>query len=82
MLSGGTQRRAFPSTPERRNENINVNKYFISSSGDRTHIVLYNLHFIKLHHSILCKQRKIKSIKSISNTQIYLWGSHMTLSIS
>ena len=25
MLSGGTQRRAFPSTPERRNENINVN---------------------------------------------------------
>ena len=27
----------FASTPERRNENINVNKYFISSSGDRTH---------------------------------------------
>ena len=27
----------FASTPERRNENINVNKHFISSSGDRTH---------------------------------------------
>ena len=27
----------FASTPERRDENINVNKYFISSSGDRTH---------------------------------------------
>ena len=25
------------STPEQRNENINLNKYFISSSGDRTH---------------------------------------------
>ena len=25
------------STPEQRNENINVSKYFISSSGDRTH---------------------------------------------
>ena len=37
MFSGGTQRRAFASTPERRNENINVNKYLISSSGDRTH---------------------------------------------
>ena len=27
----------FASTPERRNENINLSKYFISSSGDRTH---------------------------------------------
>ena len=27
----------FASTPERRNGNININKYFISSSGDRTH---------------------------------------------
>ena len=35
MLSGETQRRALPQ-PERRNENINVNKYFTSSSGDRT----------------------------------------------
>ena len=33
MLSGRTQRRAFPSLPERRNENINVNKYLIFSSG-------------------------------------------------
>ena len=37
VLSGRIQRRTFPSTPERRKENINVNKYFISSSGDRTH---------------------------------------------
>ena len=36
MLSDGTQRRAFASTPERRNENINVNKYFIVLSGDQT----------------------------------------------
>ena len=27
----------FASTPERRNENINVNKYLIFLSGDRTH---------------------------------------------
>ena len=37
VLSGGTQRRDFPSTPEWRNENINVNNYFISSSGNRIH---------------------------------------------
>ena len=36
VLSGRTQRRAV-STPERRNGNINLSKYFISSSGDRTH---------------------------------------------
>ena len=33
VLSGGTQRRAFVSLPEQRNENI---KYFISLSGNRT----------------------------------------------
>ena len=27
----------FASSPERRKGNINLNKYFISSSGDRTH---------------------------------------------
>ena len=27
----------FASTPERRNNNINLSKYFISSSGDQTH---------------------------------------------
>ena len=27
----------FASTPEQRNIDINLNKYFISSSGDRTH---------------------------------------------
>ena len=32
VLSGGSQRRALP-----RNDNINVNKDFISSNGDRTH---------------------------------------------
>ena len=37
VLSGGPNRRASASTPERRNENLNVNKYFTSSSGDRTH---------------------------------------------
>ena len=37
MLSGRTQRHAFASPPERRNENINLSKYFIFSSGDRTH---------------------------------------------
>ena len=30
--------RHFASTPERRIENINLNKYYISTSGDRTHI--------------------------------------------
>ena len=34
VLTVGTQRRAFASVPERRNENKNVNKHFISSSGD------------------------------------------------
>ena len=34
VLSGGTQGRALP---RHQNENVNVNKYFISSSGDRTH---------------------------------------------
>ena len=36
VLSGRTQRRAC-SQPERRTGNINLSKYFISSSGDRTH---------------------------------------------
>ena len=35
VLSGGTQHRALP--PERRNRNINLNKYFTSSNGVRTH---------------------------------------------
>ena len=35
VLSGRTPR--FASTPERRNGNINLSKYFISSSGVRTH---------------------------------------------
>ena len=39
------------STPERRNGNIHLSKYFISSSGDRTHnqSVLQS-HFVPLHH--------------------------------
>ena len=41
----------FASTPERRNENINVNKYFISSSGDRTHNQsILQSHFVALRH--------------------------------
>ena len=41
----------FASTPERRNGNINVSKYFISSNGDRTHnqLVLQS-HFVPLRH--------------------------------
>ena len=34
VLSGGTQRSALP---RNQSENINVNKYFTSASGDRTH---------------------------------------------
>ena len=51
MWSGRTQRRAFASTPERRNGNINLGKYFISSSGARTHnqSVLQS-HFVPLRH--------------------------------
>ena len=41
-MSGGTQRRPFASKPERRNENINVNKYFTFSSGARTHRYPYD----------------------------------------
>ena len=37
LLRGGTQRRAFASKPEQRNGNINLNKYFIFTSGDRTY---------------------------------------------
>ena len=50
VLSGGTERRAFVSTPEQRNKN--VNKYLISSSGDRTHnqSVTVKSHFVPLRH--------------------------------
>ena len=37
VLSGGTQRRVLPQQPERRNENITLNEYFVYSSVDRTH---------------------------------------------
>ena len=41
----------FASTPERRNKNIIVNKYFISSSGDRTHNQsILQSHFVPLRH--------------------------------
>ena len=51
VFSGGTQRRAFASTPERRNENININKYFFSSSGDRTHNQsILQSHFVPRRH--------------------------------
>ena len=41
----------FASTPERRNENINVNKYLISSSGGRTHNQsILQSHFVPLLH--------------------------------
>ena len=42
---------SFASTPEQRNENINLNKYFISSSGDRTHNQsILQSHFVPLRH--------------------------------
>ena len=51
MLSGGTQFRAFASTPERRNENININKYLISWSGDRTYNQsILQSHFVPLRY--------------------------------
>ena len=53
MLSGGTQRRAFALTPERRSENINVNinKYLISSNRDRTHNQsILQAQFVLLRH--------------------------------
>ena len=41
----------FASTPERRNGTINLNKYFISLSGDRTHIMsILQSHFVPLRH--------------------------------
>ena len=41
----------FASTPERRNGNINLNKYFISSSGDRTlNQTVLQSHFVPLRH--------------------------------
>ena len=55
VLSGRIQRR---STPERRNGNINLSKYFISSSGDRTHnqSVLQS-HLVPLRHDLLIQLR-------------------------
>ena len=46
------KRCAFALTPERRNENINVNKYYLSASGDRTldHSILQS-HFVPLRHN-------------------------------
>ena len=41
----------FASTPERTNENINVNKYFTSSSGYRTHNQsILQSHLVSLRH--------------------------------
>ena len=50
-LSGRTQRRALPRHQSEENGNINLSKYFISSSGDRTHnqSVLQS-HFVPLRH--------------------------------
>ena len=51
LLTGGTQRRAFASTLERRNRNLNLNKNFMSSSGDRTHNQsIFLSHFVPLRH--------------------------------
>ena len=37
VLSDATQRRVFTSTPKRKNENINLDIFFIPWSGHRTH---------------------------------------------
>ena len=68
----------FASTLERRNENINVNKYFTSSIGDRTHnqsilhtlclcarTGLYNVRWV-LPLSSQCLQNLMKSGKGVS----------------
>ena len=48
----GTQR-ALPGH-QRRNEKLNVNEYFISSSGDRTHNqLILQSHFVPLRHDWL-----------------------------
>ena len=49
LLSGGTQRHAFPSTPERRNENINVNKYLLEWASNPQPVDL-QAHFVPLRH--------------------------------
>ena len=61
VWSGGTQRRALPRrrTPEHRNKNINVNKYYISSSEYRTqNQSILQTHFVPLRHN-RSKKRKI-----------------------
>ena len=52
FLSGETQRRV-ASIPERRNENINLNKYFIASSEALTHNQsILQSHFVPLRHGL------------------------------
>ena len=69
------------STPERRNGNINLNKYFISSSGDRTHIQsVLQSHFVPLRHdrpqftflSLIFCQLKLKAQTPFFYARIYL----------
>ena len=57
VLSGGARRRAV-STPERRNWNINLNKYFISSSRNRTR----NQSCLQSHTCALCATTHIYSV--------------------
>ena len=40
----------FASTPEQRNENINVNTYSTFLSGDQTHQLILQSHFMSLRH--------------------------------
>ena len=48
VLSGGTQRHALP---RHQCEEMKINKYFISSSGDRTHNQsILQSHFVPLRH--------------------------------
>ena len=59
----------FTSTPERRNENINLNEYFNSSSGDRTHNQWrLQSHFEPMRHDW---PEKNKDIKRLIDTGCY-----------
>ena len=54
------------STPERRNGKLNLSKYFISSSGDRTHnqSVLQS-HFVPLRHDWPLKVKLLNYLKKM-----------------
>ena len=61
----------FSSTPERRNGNINVNKYFIFSSGNRTHNQsILQSHFVPLRHD---KPYHLLKLKELWNLYVEIY---------